>query len=421
MAEELGALLFVGDDWAEDHHDVEVQDEAGRKLAARRLPEGIAGITGLHELIGAHLVEGGDGRDVVVGIETDRGPWVTALVAAGYQVHAINPKQVARFKERYPASGARSDAADAHALADMVRAERHQLRQVAGDSQDAAAVKVVARAHQTLIWERTRHVLRLRQALREYFPAALEAYSGAGLAAADTLELLVLAPDPDTAARLTVTRITAALTRSRRRDAAGKAAAIRDALRTAQLGQPPAVTAAYAATVLAAARVIITMNEQIRELEGRVSAHFGVHPDAEIYLSQPGIGKVTGARVPGEFGDDPGRYASAKARKNYAGSSPVTRASGRSRAVLARYVRNQRLADALHAQAFAALTGSPGSRAYYDLQRARGSGHNTALRQLSNRQVGILHGCLKTRTLYDEATAWPQYATQFPASEPLAA
>jgi transposase len=176
------------------------------------------------------------------------------------------------------------------------------------------------------------------------------------------------------------------------------------------------VTAAHAAAVQATARVIITLNEQVKELEAQVHAHFGAHPDAEIYLSQPGIGTVTGARVLGEFGDAPGRYASAKGRKNYAGSSPITRASGRSKAVLARYVRNGRLSDALRAQALSALTGSPGARAYYDRQRARGSGHNAALRQLSNRLADILHGCLKTGTPYDETVAWQHAAHTLPAA-----
>ena len=127
-------------------------------------------------------------------IETDRGLWVQALAAAGYQVYGLNPKQVARFKERYNLSGAKSDAADAHALADMVRTERHQLRPWPPTPPRAQAVKVVARAHQTLIWERTRHTLRLRSALREFFPAALAAYADLGLTGADTLELLARAP-----------------------------------------------------------------------------------------------------------------------------------------------------------------------------------------------------------------------------------
>ena len=411
-------MLFVGDDWSEEHHDVEIQDEAGRKLAARRLPEGAAGIARLHELIAAHLGKDDDPGQVTVGIETDRGLWVQALAAAGYQVFGLNPKQVARFKERYNLSGAKSDAADAHALADMVRAERHQLRAVAADTAGAQAVKVAARAHQTLIWERTRHTLRLRSALREFFPAALVAYADLGLTAADTLELLARAPAPAAAAKLTATQISAALKRARRRDVPARVQAIKDALRGPQLAQPAAVTAAYAAAVQAAAAVLITLNEQIGQLEVQVEAHFLQHPDAETYLSQPGIGIVNGTRVLAEFGDAPGRYASAKARKNYAGSSPITRASGRGKVVLARFIRNNRLTDALHTQALSALTASPGARAYYDRQRARGLGHNAALRQLSNRLVGILHGCLKTRTCYDEATAWPGTAAH---TEPLAA
>ena len=411
-------MLFVGDDWSEEHHDVEIQDEAGRKLAARRLPEGAAGIARLHELIAAHLGKDDDPGQVTVGIETDRGLWVQALAAAGYQVFGLNPKQVARFKERYNLSGAKSDAADAHALADMVRAERHQLRAVAADTAGGQAIKVAARAHQTLIWERTRHTLRLRSALREFFPAALLAYADLGLTAADTLELLARAPAPAAAAKLTATQISAALKRARRRDVPARVQAIKDALRGPQLAQPAAVTAAYAAAVQAAAAVLITLNEQIGQLEVQVEAHFLQHPDAETYLSQPGIGPVNGTRVLAEFGDAPGRYASAKARKNYAGSSPITRASGRSKIVLARFIRNNRLTDALHTQALSALTTSPGARAYYDRQRARGLGHNAALRQLSNRLVGILHGCLKTRTCYDEATAWPGTAAH---TEPLAA
>ena len=347
-----------------------------------------------------------------IGIETDRGPWVAALVAAGYAVYAVNPLQAARYRERHAVSGAKSDAGDAHILADMVRTDAHQLRPVAGDSAAAQAVKVVARTHKTLIWERTRHVQRLRHQLREYFPAALEAFED--LDAADTLELLARAPDPASAARLTTAQVSAALKRARRRDIADKAAAILAALRSEQLGQPPAVTAAYAAAVRALAAVITTLNEQITVMQGQVAAHFSQHPDAEIISSQPGLGAVLGARVLAEFGDDPHRYATAKARKNYAAPARSPARPGRRRPSLARFVHNDRLLDALDRQAFAALTASPGARAYYDELRARGLSHNAALRQLANRLVGILHGCLKTRTLYDEATAWPQQTSAKP-------
>jgi transposase len=396
--------LFVGDDWAEDHHDVEVMNEQGKVLARRRLPEGVAGMTGLHELTGRYLGEEAQDAEVVIGIETDRGPWVAALAAAGYTVYPVNPLQASRYRERHGVSGAKSDGGDAHMLADMVRTDSHQLRPAAGDSPEAGAIKVVARTHKTLIWERTRAVQRLRHQLREYFPAALEAFED--LDASDVLELLGKAPDPARARRLTRAQISAALKRARRRNIAGKTDAILAALRGEHLGQPPALTAAYAVTTRSLIALITTLNEQVTTLEEQVREHFGRHPDAEIYQSQPGMAAILGARVLGEFGDDPHRYADAKARKNYGGTSPITRASGKKKVVAARFIHNDRLIDALMTWAFASLNASPGARAFYDQQRAKGLEHNDALRRLANRLVGILHGCLKTRTHYHEATAW---------------
>ena len=404
-------MLFVGDDWAEDHHDVEVQDETGRRLARARLPEGVAGVARLHELIGPQLPAEAGPDEVAIGIETDKGPWVQALVAAGYAVYAVNPGQVARYRDRHGTSGAKSDQGDAHTLADMVRTDRHQLRVIAGDTPQAQAVKVVARAHQTLIWDRQRHALRLRAALLDFFPAALAAFDE--LTAPDTLRLLAKAPDPAAAARLSRAQVLAELKRAGRRGGLqDRAEAIVAALRTRQLSQPPAVAAAYAATVRSLTALIEAFNTQIAAMDKQVAACFGQARDAEIYLSQPGLGQILAARAFGEFGDDPDRYASAKARKNYAGTSPITQQSGKRKVVLARFVHNDRLADALHQQALCALSHSPGARAYYDAIRARGASHHAALRQLSNRLVGILHGCLKTRTFYDEGKAWARNQDQ---------
>jgi len=418
-------VLFVGDDWAEDHHDVEIVDDAGRRLARARLPEGIEGISRLHALLADHLPEewadpdtGTVGARVVIGIETDRGTWVAALVAAGYQVYAINPMSAARYRERHSTSGAKSDAADAHVLAEIVRLDRAHHRRVAGDSPEAEGLKLVARTHQSLIWDRQRHVLRLRSTLREFFPAALAAFEAAGLdlTSPDALELLGRAPDPDRARALSRAKIAAALTRARRRDVDVdvdvKAEKIQAALRAPQLRQPAAVQRAYAVIVSSQVRLISALVSDIAELEVVVAEGFGRHPDAEIYASQPGLGMILGARVLGEFGDDSHRYTDAKARKNYAGTSPITRASGKKTVVLARYARNKRLGDAVHQWAFCALTASPGARSYYDTLRARGAGHHAALRQLGNRLVGILHGCLKTRTTYNETTAWAHHTAQ---------
>ena len=396
--------LFIGDDWAEDHHDVEVMNGTGKVLAKRRLPEGVAGMAQLHGLVGGLLGEDADDPEVLVGIETDRGPWVTALLAAGYRVFPVNPLLSSRYRDRHGVSGAKSDAGDAHMLADLVRTDSHQLREAAGDSPEAEGIKVLARTHKTMIWERTREVQRLRHQLREYFPAALEAFDD--LDAPDTLELLGKAADPGRARKLTRAQVSAALKRAGRRNIPDRATAILAALRSEQLAQPPALTAAYAATVRSLIAVIAALNEQVKALEEPVREHFGRHPDAEVYLSQPGMGAILGARVLAEFGDDPRRYRDGKARRNYAATSPITRASGKKKIVAARFVHNDRLVDALNAQAFASLNASPGARAFYDELRARGIEHNDALRRLANRLVGILHGCLKTGTPYDEATAW---------------
>jgi len=395
-------MIFVGDDWSEDHHDVCLMDQAGKRLASRRLPEGLTGIRQLHELIAEHAEEP---DQVVIGIETDRGLWAGALAAAGYQVFAVNPLAVARYRDRHHVSGGKSDASDAKLLADLVRTDRHNHRPIAGDSLDAEAIKVLARAHQSLIWARTRHTNAMRSALREYYPAALLAFED--LAHGDALGVLGRAPTPEQGAHLDLPAIQSALKRGgRKRNIAARARQIRAALRSEQLAAPAPVAAAFGATTRAAVGIIVELNRQIAELEAELATHFEAHPDADIYRSLPGLGVILGARVLGEFGDDPNRYTSAKSRRNYAGTSPLTVASGKKRAVLARHVRNRRLYDAIDYWALCALTSSPGARAYYDHHRAAGDVHHQALRALGNRLVGILHGCLRHHTTYSEHTAW---------------
>ena len=395
-------MIFIGDDWAEAHHDVYLMDDAGKRLASRRLPEGLAGIRELHELIAAHAEEP---DQVVIGIETDRGLWVGALSAAGYQVFAVNPMAVAHYRDRHHVSGAKSDASDAKLLADLVRTDRHNHRPIAGDSLQVDAIKVLARAHQSLIWARTRHTNALRSTLREYYPAALEAFED--LAHGDALGVLDRAPTPEQGAHLDLPVIQSALKRGgRKRNIAARARQIRASLRSEQLAAPAPIAAAFGATTRATIGIVAELNRQIAELETSLAEHFETHPDADIYRSLPGLGVVLGARVLGEFGDDPNRYTDAKSRRNYAGTSPLTVASGKKRAVLARHVRNRRLYDAIDHWALCALSTSAGARTFYDNHRAAGDTHHQALRALGNRLVGILHGCLRHHAPYNEHTAW---------------
>jgi hypothetical protein len=394
--------VFVGHDWVEAHHDVFIEDESGNRLAAARVSEGIEGVARFHALVADHIE---DPSEVTVATETDRGLFVGALVAAGYRVLAVNPMSVARYRERHVTSGAKSDAGDAWMLAELARVDGHHHQPIRGDTDLADAVKALARAHQMMIWSRQRHTLQLRSTLREFYPAALEAFDD--LASGDALAVLSIAPTSKMGRRLSSQRIVSALRRGgRQRRIDERAAEIRAALRVEHLTAPDVVADAMGATVTALVGVIREMVTQIRRLEAELADRFEQHPDAKIIRSLPGLGTILGARVLAEFGDDPNRFDSAKSRKNYAATSPITRASGKHHIVLARYARNRRLANTCHQWAFTAISASPGARAFYDHRRRSGDTHNQALRVLANRLVGILHGCLRHQTPYDEHTAW---------------
>jgi transposase len=225
-------------------------------LARRRVPEGVSGLAQVHALVADHLGDDDEPGSVLIGIETDRGPWVQALVATGYTVYPINPLQVSRYRQRHATSGAKSDPGDAHALAEIVRTDRAHHRRAADDSEQAEVVKTLARTHQRMIWTRQRQTNQLRSMLREYYPAAVAAF-GEHLAGRDAMAVLAMAPTPAAGRALTRARIAAALRRAgRQRNIDRRAGQILHALRTDQLGLSDALTAAHAASVRALLAVI---------------------------------------------------------------------------------------------------------------------------------------------------------------------
>lgn len=396
------ACVFVGHDWAEDHHDIYVEDASGQRLHSGRVTDGLDGVAQFHAII-ADVAEAPG--EVVIATETDRGLFVCALVAAGYVVIAINPMATARYRQRISTSGAKSDQGDARTLASVARLDAANHRRIQPDTALADAIKHTARAHQNLIWTRQRQLNQLRSVLREFYPSALTTFPE--LAHRDCLAVLAIAPSPAAAAQLRTPRIATALRRGgRKRSIDTTAAAIRTQLRADTLRAPRAVEDAMGSHVAAVVAIATELTRQIERLEAELADLLGEHPDAEILRSIPGLGTKLGARLLGEFGDAPDRFPDARSRKNYAGTSPITKASGRSHVVLARRTRNLRLADACYQWAFASITHSPGARAFYDQRRRRGDSHSRALRALANRLVGIAHGCLTHRTPYDEHTAW---------------
>jgi transposase len=404
-------VIFVGIDWSEEQHEVELQEGSGKVLKRLKLSADLAGLTRLQEVITAQDQEP---SQVVVAIEASHGLLVNALVASDYRVYAINPMTSARARQGESPSGSKSDAGDAHLLANLVRTRRQDLRPLAGDSKLAQAIRVRARSHVRAIRHQQRLRNQLRSALADFFPGALPLLGDEPEDLRDALAVLTLAANPVQARRLSLNKIRASLERQgRQRYLDTKAAEIQEQLRKPQLElSSPKVLSAYSDEVRALVRILVQVRAEIALLEAQLAQDFEEHPDAKIIVSLPGLGGVLGARVLGESGDDPTCYPNAKARKNYAGNSPITRRSGKKETHHRRVARNRLLADATFLWAKSALTASPGARRYYDQLRARNKSNNVALRALANRLVGILHGCLRHRCLYDESVAWPALLEQ---------
>jgi transposase len=404
-------VIFVGIDWSEEHHEVELQEGSGKVLKRLKISADLAGLTRLQEVITAQDQEP---TQVLVAIEASHGLLVNALVASDYRVYAINPLTSARARQGESPSGSKSDAGDAHLLANLVRTRRQDLRPLAGDSKLAQAIRVRARSHVRAIRHQQRLRNQLRSALADFFPGALPLLGDEPEDLRDALAVLTLAANPVQARRLSLNKIRASLERQgRQRYLDTKAAEIQEQLRKPQLElSSPKVLSAYSDEVRALVRILVQVRAEIALLEAQLAQDFEEHPDAKIIVSLPGLGGVLGARVLGESGDDPTCYPNAKARKNYAGNSPITRRSGKKETHHRRVARNRLLADATFLWAKSALTASPGARRYYDQLRARNKSNNVALRALANRLVGILHGCLRHRCLYDESVAWPALLEQ---------
>ena len=411
----MSTQVFCGIDWAEDHHDVALADRDGQLLARRRISDDAAGLASLLDLLAEH----GDSAEqpVPVAIETPRGLLVACLRATGRKVYPINPMAVARYRDRHSVSGGKSDAGDSVVLANVLRTDSHAHRPLPDAPELAQAIAVLARAQQDAVWARTQAHNKLRSHLREYFPGFLAAFAAArgGIMRPEARTILAAAPTPGTAAALTLSQLRALLKKAgRSRGIDAEATRLRGALRVKQMRQLPLVEDAMGRQALALLRQLDAACAAADDLGHATIESFNQHPDAGIITSFPGLGPLTGARVLAETGDDRSRFSDAKGLKAYAGAAPVTRASGKTRSVTHRRVKNNRLAGVGYIWAFAALTASPGARAHYDRRRDAGDRHAAAQRNLFSRLLGCLHHCLATGQHYDEATAFPASARKLP-------
>jgi transposase len=396
--------MWCGIDWAEHHHDVAIIDETGQVRARLRIADDAAGFGQLLELLATHRRD--CAGDIPIAIETAKGLLVANLRAAGMPVFAINPLSVSRYRDRHSPSRAKSDAADALVLAHILRTDAAAHRRLPEDSELAGSIRVLARAHQDAIWDRMQAAGKLRSLLREYYPTFLAAFDD--LPSREARATLHLAASPADLPRLRKTSLVAALRRAgRRRGLDDAAERILARLRTEQLRQPPKIEAAMAVQARGYARVLDTIVDNIAALEAALETAYSQHPDAAIISSFPGLGTVLGARMLGEIGDDRARFSDARGLKAFAGTAPVTRASGMKTVVTMRVVRNKRLGQAAYLWALPMLAHSTGARAHYDRRRAAGDSYSAAARNLTNRGLGMLHHCIQTGQHYDETKAFP--------------
>jgi len=407
--------VYCGIDWAEDHHDISVVARDGQLLARRRISDDAAGLAALLGLLAEHGDNPGD--LIPVAIETPRGLLTACLRATGRKVYPINPMSVARYRDRHSVAGRKSDHGDSFVLANVLRTDMHAHRPLPADTELAQAIAVLARAQQDAVWDRTTAHNKLRSCLREYFPGFLAAFADArgGITRPEARIILAAAPTPADAATLTLTQLRGLLKKAGRiRGLDTEATRLRDAFRVPQMRQLPLVEDAMGRQALALLGQLDAACAAADGLEQAATQSFNLHPDAGIITSFPGLGALTGARVLAEIGDDRSRFQDAKGLKAYAGAAPITRASGKTKSVTHRRVKNNRLNAAGYSWAFSALTASPGARAHYDRRRDDGDRHAAAQRNLFGRLLGCLHHCLTTGQRYGETIAFPAIGKELP-------
>ncbi|MEU3566823.1 IS110 family transposase [Kitasatospora sp. NPDC036755] len=406
--------LFAGIDWSENLNDLAVVDRTGQLVASTRFEATPAGIRDMLKVIsGVRASNGFSRKSVPIAIEASRGLLVAALQQHGQPVVPIHPATVARYRGRInPGNRKKSDAQDCQLLANILRTDGHLHRPLHRSSDHANAIGALTRAQLRAVRTRQYHYLQMRAQLRQVHPAAISAWATMEhkLLRAEAREVIALAPTSGQAARLTRRQIRAALERGgRSRLLDSETDRLHAVFREPVLRNPPSVEDALGQGVLSTLRFVNEASETVEEMTSAATDLFLQHPQSEIYLSFPGVGALTGARLLGELGDDPARFPTGKGMAAYAGARPFTWASGSSRTVLHRRISaNKFLAGYGHLWAFTTLTKSAECRAYYDRRREAGDRHNAALRRLFAKLMSSLHYCLRHDVEFDAAAAWPR-------------
>lgn len=392
-------MFNIGIDWASDHHDIAIVDDSGHKVSAFRIPHTRQGLDTLRDKLRELSISTGDKDKIIIGIETSRLLLVDFLLNEGYEIYAINPKAIDRYRDRYTSSQAKSDTFDAEVIAHALRTDRDRFRSLKPDSDLLRELRILVRDCRRFIRTKTLFLNQLRACLRDYYPVALELFSEFDSSAA--LEFLKSYPQ---ATRVPAKKIEKLLRRNHHSSPEQKAKGIAGKLSQPQIPVDAFTVRAKSRSMLTLVEQLLSLRTRIKEYQNEIEALFEKHPDASIFKSLPGSGPNNGPRLLSEIGDNRLRYPNPDTLQCEAGTSPVTKTSGKTRIVLMRRACRMSLRDTMHQFSFCSISQSSWAKTFYDQQRAKGKTHASALRALADKWLKIIHHLWEEQIPYNEDT-----------------
>jgi transposase len=389
-------MWYVGLDWADTHHDVDVLDEAGKRVGARRFPHSYEGLNELKQFL---LSIAASPENLACIVETNHGLLISFLLSSGIPVYPVNPQMAHKLRK---VAGAKTDQIDAHLLAKMGRFDLDEMRRLEPDSPVVQELKTLTRDQDSLIQMQTRLVNQLTACLKEYYPAALNLFTK--LQQHSTLVFLQAYPTPQEAQAASLEQITAALRKGLHTNPKRVAPRILKELHRPQLVASPVIVRAKSRLMVSLAKQLLVVIEDIASYDKQISTLFLTHKDQEMWSSLPGAAKRLAPRLLAEWGDDRGRYTDANSVQTLAGTAPVPFQSGNYAKAHKRSACLKPLRNHLHQFAWESTLSEPWALAYYQRKRAEGKSYSVAIRALANVWVRIIYRMWMNETCYQAET-----------------
>jgi transposase len=385
-------MWYVGLDWADQHHDVAVLDEAGRRVGSRRVVHSQEGLDELKQFL---LGIASRPEDLACIVETSHGLLITFLLEAGIPVYPVNPKTANQLRK---AAGAKTDQIDAYLLAKTGRFDLADLRRLEPDSEIVQELKTLVRDQDALVQTQTRLVNQLTACLKDYYPAALHLF--AKLHQHSTLVFLQTYSTPQAAESASVEEITATLRVGKHTNPRRVAVTIFEELHRPQLRASPVIVRAKSRLMLSLVKQLLIIVEDLAAYDEEVNTLFLTHEDQAIFASLPGAGKRLAPRMLAEWGDARARYVDANSVQMLAGTAPVPFQSGNYAKAHKRFACLKPLRNVLYQFAWQSTRQEAWALDYYRRKRAEGKSHSMAVRALANIWVRIIYRMWQTRTCY---------------------